>query len=101
MACKNCMGGCKHYKIEHKSHKVEHKDSDGNVWMVESVFDGYVHFCDKNQIGYEKWHEEHKHDTYDQYKDSIMECYEPNDIQASLNAMHDALSNILEMSKKE
>lgn len=58
MSCKNCQGGCIHNAFRHLSHKVEHKNDKGEVWMIENVFDGYKHYCDKNPEGYKKWHEE-------------------------------------------
>lgn len=87
MACRNCMGCCVHSKIEEKTKKVECKDDNGNVLMTGFEHDGYRHYCDINPEGYDKWHEEHKHDTYDTYKDSTMDCYEPTESARLLDEM--------------
>lgn len=100
MSCKNCQGCCIHNMHKELYHKVEHKNDKGEVWMVENVFDGYEHYCDKNPEGYKKWHEDHKHDTYDQYKTSIMECYEPTESTRLLNEALDTSRSILEKLNK-
>lgn len=94
MSCKNCNGSCIHNKFKEKYHKVEHKTDYGKVWMVENVFDGYEHFCDKNPKGYKQWHEEHRNHSYDEYKGSIMECYEPTETRASLDKLMESIDKL-------
>lgn len=100
MVCKNCQGGCIHYQIEDKKKKIEYKDEKGVVWMTGWESDGYRHYCDKNPDGFDKWYEEHKHDTYDVYKDSVMECYEPTETNRLLNEMLEMSNKILKDLKK-
>lgn len=87
MACHNCMGCCIHAQVEEIKKKVEYKDENGKVWMTGCQSEGYRHFCDKNPEVFDKWHEEHKHDTYDTYKDFTMECYEPTETSRIMEEM--------------
>lgn len=89
------MGCCIHAQVEEKMKKVEYKDEHGNVWMTGWEHDGYRHFCDKNPEGYKKWHEEHKHDTYDTYKNSTMDCYEPTETSRLMEEMLELGNQIL------
>lgn len=95
MSCKNCMGCCIHAKVKENSHSEKHYDDNGEWLMTSHVFDGYQHYCDKNPEGYDKWHEEHKHDTYDTYKDYPMDCYEPTESARLLDEMLELGNKIL------
>ena len=100
MNCRNCAGGCIHYKFEHTYKTIEHKNLNGEVQFLES-FNGYHHFCDKNPNGYNEWQEQHKNDTYEVYKDSVMECYEPDEQTTSVNKLMELIEEQLKHVKKE
>lgn len=93
--CNNCMGCCIHAKVDEKKKKVEYRDNEGNVWMTDYEFDGYHHYCDKNPEGFNKWHETHKHDTYNTYKEFPLDCYEPTETTILMQEMIDLANEIL------
>ena len=96
--CKNCMGSCRHHKIEDVYEIVE------NEWARMKEFKGYRHFCDKNPEGYADWHNRNKNNTYEQYKNDDMPCYEPTDLSAQLEKCIDLAQELidkLEEDKKE
>lgn len=95
MSCYNCQGCCIHSKIEEKLKKIEYKNEKGVVWMTGWEHTGYQHYCDKNPEGYIKWHEEHKNDTYDTYKNFPMDCYEPTETSKLLDEMLKTTEQIL------
>ena len=101
MACKNCMGGCIHCKTEEQYEKVEHKDENGNIWAITNDFLGYKRHCTKNPDGYIKWHNKHKHETYNQYCTSVMECYEPNETMSQLADMENIMIDLLNLVKNK
>ena len=93
--CHNCMGCCIHAQVEERKKLVEYKDDNGKVWMKCLEHDSYRHFCDKNPEGFGKWHEEHKHDAYDTYKDFTMDCYEPTETSRLMKEIIDLSNKIL------
>lgn len=54
----NCAGDCKHHQY---------------------VENGHRHKCEKNPEGFDNWLIDHWNHTFQEYKKSIMECYEPSD----------------------
>lgn len=89
----NCLYGCKHYKTESIAVK---KDIGNGMSVVES--NRYVHRCDKCPHVYEKWWSENKTKTLENAEK--LECYEPNEIQATLNDMISIAENILNKTRK-
>ena len=96
----NCMMGCKHCAYKDIYEKREFKDSDGTVYGVMNEFIGTEHYCDKNNEAYQAWRERNANNTYDVYKNDIMECFEPDKFTDSLNSMIDTAEKILASFKK-
>jgi len=95
MSCKNCMGTCRHHHID----DVYEIYDDGFIKMKE--FKGYKHYCDINHEGYENWHNRNKDNTYDQYKNDEMSCYEPTELTKSLDNMIDLAQKIIDNLEKK
>ncbi len=95
MSCKNCMGSCIHSKIEDIYEIID----DGFIRMKE--FKGYKHYCDKDQEAYEAWHKRNENNTYDQYKNDEMPCYEPTELTKSLDNMIDLAQKIVDQLEKQ
>lgn len=95
MSCKNCMGSCIHSKIEDIYEIID----DGFIRMKE--FKGYKHYCDKDQEAYEAWHKRNENNTYDQYKNDEMSCYEPTELTKSLDNMIDLAQKIVDQLEKQ
>lgn len=89
---RNCLSGCAHYKTEEV---IVKKDVGG---FVLNEFQGYSHRCDKCPLVYEKWWEDNKHKKADESEE--LECYEPNEIQASLNNMISIAEEILSKTRE-
>lgn len=89
------MGSCIHSKIEDIYEIVD----DGFIRMKE--FKGYKHYCDKDQEAYEDWHKRNENNTYDQYKNDEMPCYEPTELTKSLDKMIDLAQEIVDQLEKQ
>lgn len=91
------MGSCRHHQMEDVYEIVE------DEWVKMKEFKGYRHFCDKNPEGYADWHNRNKNNTYDQYKNDEMSCYEPTEFTKSLDNMIDLAQKIIDNleNKKE
>lgn len=89
------MGSCRHHKMEDVYEIVE------DEWVKMKEFKGYRHFCDKNPEGYADWHNRNKNNTYDQYKNDEMSCYEPTEFTKSLDNMIDLAQKIIDNLEKK
>jgi hypothetical protein len=89
------MGSCIHSKIEDIYEIID----DGFIRMKE--FKGYKHYCDKDQEAYEAWHKRNENNTYDQYKNDEMPCYEPTELTKSLDNMIDLAQKIVDQLEKQ
>ena len=89
------MGSCKHHQMEDVYEIVE------DEWVKMKEFKGYRHFCDKNPEGYADWHNRNKNNTYDQYKNDEMSCYEPTEFTKSLDNMIDLAQKIIDNLEKK
>lgn len=89
------MGSCIHSKIEDIYEIID----DGFIRMKE--FKGYKHYCDKDQEAYEAWHKRNENNTYDQYKNDEMSCYEPTELTKSLDNMIDLAQKIVDQLEKQ
>lgn len=89
------MGSCIHSKIEDIYEIID----DGFIRMKE--FKGYKHYCDKDQEAYEDWHKRNENNTYDQYKNDEMPCYEPTELTKSLDKMIDLAQEIVDQLEKQ
>lgn len=94
MDCKHCMGGCKHYLTEDVYERV-----DIGEGITINEFKGYKHGCHKNPEGYEKWREENAKKSLKEA--SEMDCFEPNEITASLIKMNGLAQQILDKLEKK
>lgn len=95
MSCRNCMGSCIHHKIEDIYEIID----DGFIRIRE--FKGYKHYCDKDQEAYDDWHKRNENNTYDQYKNDEMPCYEPTELTKSLDNMIDLAQKIVDQLEKQ
>lgn len=89
------MGSCRHHQMEDVYEIVE------DEWVKMKEFKGYRHFCDKNPEGYADWHNRNKNNTYDQYKNDEMSCYEPTEFTKSLDNMIDLAQKIIDNLEKK
>ena len=95
------MTGCKHCIVKSLYEKREFKDENGVVYGIMNEHVGYQHLCDGgHQKEYDEWHERNKDNTYDVYKLDCLECYDPDEITASLNKMIEIANEILEKTEK-
>ena len=89
------MGSCRHHQMEDVYEIVE------DEWVKMKEFKGYRHFCDKNPEGYADWYNRNKNNTYDQYKNDEMSCYEPTEFTKSLDNMIDLAQKIIDNLEKK
>ena len=89
------MGSCRHHQMEDVYEIVE------DEWVKMKEFKGYRHLCDKNPEGYADWHNRNKNNTYDQYKNDEMSCYEPTEFTKSLDNMIDLAQKIIDNLEKK
>lgn len=89
------MGTCKHHHMD----DVYEIYDDGFIKMKE--FKGYKHYCDINPEGYEDWHTRNKDNTYEQYKNDEMPCYEPTELTAQLDKCIDLAQKIIDDLEKK
>ena len=104
MACKgcNCSGGCVHQQIRSLKKRCEKTDSNGKVFMVWNEFLGYELYCDLYPERYKKFSEENGSKLSTWVMDNVvMDCYEPNEIQKSLNEMTELAKDILDSIKEK
>lgn len=95
--CKNCMGGCAHFKTEEEYKPYEFADDDGNIFMKGSQFVGFKHYCDIHPDVYDDWHKRNEHNV--EYKNDELECYEPTEYVRLLGEMNSTLDEILKNVK--
>lgn len=84
------MGTCRHHHMD----DVYEIYDDGFFKMKE--FKGYKHYCDINPEGYKDWHDRNQNNTYDQYKNDEMSCYEPTELAAQLDKCIDLAQGLLD-----
>lgn len=92
----NCMRSCKHACVRDIMKREEIKDSNGNVFAIMNTHVGYEHYCDIDSPNYKAWHERNKDNTYEVYKNDLLDCYEPTEDQRQLGKMLDLCNEILE-----
>lgn len=93
------MGGCIHFKSEKEYKSYELDDGSGNTIMTGSEFVRFKDFCDIHPDVYDSWHKRNEHNTYEEYKNDELECYEPTEYVRLLGEMNDLLDEMLNKIK--
>ena len=93
----NCSGGCKHFKVREKTEQYLEKDSNGKILVEGNLFIGYEHYCDVYPERYKKFYEENGSKPSLWVRENVnMDCYEPDEVQETLDNMLDLLNKIKE-----